>query len=103
MGVLAAANELAKLAELLGQGEQDLVLVVELVLEEGDELLARALRAEGEGDRRQPADGREPERDIVRLELVCDGRKAAPGQRSRATRPSKRRAEDDGGRARTNR
>jgi len=73
MRIFATADELAELAKLLGQREQDLVLVVELVLQERDELLARPLRAESEGDRREPPDRSQAERDVVRLELICRG------------------------------
>lgn len=61
MGIFATANVLAERAELLGEREEDLILVVELVLEERDELLARPLGPEGEGDRREPADGGQAE------------------------------------------
>ncbi len=57
-------------AELLGEREQDLVLVVEAVLQEGDELVARALRAQGQGDGGEAVDGVEAKVHIVRLELV---------------------------------
>jgi hypothetical protein len=70
MGVFLPADVLAKRAELFREGEQDFVLVVELVLEERDELVACSLRAEGEGDGGEPADRGQAEGDVVRFELV---------------------------------
>lgn len=83
--VLASAHELAKLAKLLCQREQDLVLVVELVLEEGNELLPRPLRTEGKSNRRQSADRGQAGRNIVRLELIC----RAGTEASRQDKPSR--------------
>jgi hypothetical protein len=56
--------------ELLGEGEQHLVLIVEAVLQEGHKLVARALRAERKGNGADAVDGVEPQRDVVGLELV---------------------------------
>ncbi len=68
--ILWPADILCKAAELLGEDEQDLVLVVELVLEEHDELVACPLRTERERDRREPANRGEAQVHVVRLELV---------------------------------
>lgn len=68
--VLPSSDKLSERSELLCESEEDLVLVVELVLEERDQLLSRALRAESERDRRQPPDRRQTKGDVVRLELI---------------------------------
>lgn len=70
MCVLPSSDKLSERSELLCESEEDLVLVVELVLEERDQLLSRALRAESERDRRQPPDRRQTKGDVVRLELI---------------------------------
>lgn len=65
-----AAEVLDKGAELLCKCEEDLVLVVEALEEEGDELLSAPLGPEGEGDGREAAYRVEPEDDVLALELV---------------------------------
>ena len=71
MRIRRAAEVLGKRrTELLGEGEQHLVLIVEAVLQKGHELVARALRAERKGNGADAVDGVEPQRDVVGLELV---------------------------------
>lgn len=50
-----------------------------LTVEEGDQLLARALGAQGEGDSRKAVDGIEAQEDIVVLYLICQHRRCAAG------------------------
>lgn len=71
VGVLPSSDVLPERSKLFCEGEEDLVLVVELVLEEGNELVSSSLRTEGEGDGGQATDGGETEGNIVGLELVC--------------------------------
>lgn len=56
MSVLLAASVLSKGTELFSKGKKDLVLVVQLVLEEWNKLLACALRAKSESDGRESTD-----------------------------------------------
>lgn len=71
VGVLGAAEVLDKvLAELVGKGEEDLVVVVERLLEEGDEFGAGAVGTEGEADGRDAVDGVQAEGDIFGPQLV---------------------------------
>lgn len=96
MAPLRAADILDEVAELLAQGHEDLVLVLDrlcsrgrlatsaptgrvarprwgggrggrLTIKEGDELVPGALGAQGEGDGRQPVDRIEAEEDVVVL------------------------------------
>lgn len=53
MGVIRAANERDEAAELLGEREEHLVLVVDGLGQEGDELGSGSFHAEGEGNRRE--------------------------------------------------
>jgi len=71
MGVLLSSNVLSERSQLLGKSEKDLVLVVELILEEGNELLSSSLRSEGESDGGEATDGSETEGNVVGFELVC--------------------------------
>lgn len=52
-GVLGPTDETRELAELFGQGQQDLILVVDGLCEEGNEFGAGALLAQRQGDRGQ--------------------------------------------------
>lgn len=86
---LRTADVLDEVAQLLAQGNEDLVLVFDRLcspvrgrcthelsgegqqtVEEGDELLPSALGAQGQGDGRKTSDGIETEDDIVVLCLV---------------------------------
>ena len=69
--VRRAADERHEVAELLGHGQQDLVLVVAVLGEEGDELVARALLAEGEGDGGEALDRVEAADGVLVLQLVA--------------------------------
>ena len=98
VGVLGPAEVLDKgLAEFVGEGEEDLVVVVERLLQEGDEFGAGAVRAEGEADGRDAVDGVESEGDVFGPQLVqedCD-------RMERVRLPVGRRPDARGRRART--
>ena len=72
MSVLLSSDVLSEGSQLLSESEEDLVLVVELILEEGNELLSSSLRSEGESDGGEATNGGETERNIVGFELVCE-------------------------------
>lgn len=57
MSVLWPSYVFCKVTELFCEDEQDFILVVKLILQERDQLVARALRTERERDRRQPTNG----------------------------------------------
>lgn len=95
MGVLVPAQVFGKArVELLREREQHLVLVVERLVEEGDQLVARALWAERERDRRDAVDRVQAQSHVIRLELVDEDRNriqllvvfhlASPGSRGEA-------------------
>jgi hypothetical protein len=92
-----AADVGHKLAQLLRHGQQHLILVVVGLCQEGDELRARALLAQREGDGAQPLDGVQAPHRLVVLELVSAGggrrrRRRAGGAREPAgggPRPSR--------------
>jgi len=77
--VVGAADQRRELAELLGEGEQHLVLVVDGLREEGHELGARALRAQRQRDRRQLFDAVQAQLHVLVAQLVdqhCDWKEA---------------------------
>jgi hypothetical protein len=60
VSVLGPADQGDEGAQLLGEGQQHLVLVVDGLGQEGDQLGPRALHAQRQGYRRQLLDGVEP-------------------------------------------
>ncbi len=83
-----AAHVGHEVAQLLRHGQQHLVLVVIVLCEEGDELRARALLAQREGDRAEPVDRVQAAHRLVILELIAAG--GAAGGVSRAGGPRAR-------------
>ena len=74
VGVVGSADVLDEgCAELFCEGDEDLVVVVERLLEEGEELGAGALWAEGDADGRDAVDGVETEGDVLCPQLVDCG------------------------------
>jgi hypothetical protein len=71
---LSSSDILYEAAELLAQGDQDLVLILDRFIKKRDELLPGALRTEGESDGGQPVNGAQAEQDVIVLELIDENR-----------------------------
>lgn len=105
---LRPPDVLDEAAELLAQGDQDLVFILDrlcdatlgsmlsagelvaevLTIQEGDELFSRALGTEGKGDSREPVNGVEPEEDVVVLDETRSAHaKAKTRRRAKRDRP----------------
>jgi hypothetical protein len=70
VSVPGTANVLPEVSNLVGEGEQDLVFVVQAVMEERDELIARAVGTESEGNGRKTPHRVESEGDVLAAKLV---------------------------------
>lgn len=83
-----AAHVGHELAQLLRRGQQHLVLVIGVLHQERDELRARALLPQGQGNGGQPGDAVQPPHRLIALQLISAEvqRSNKDGQREGVTR-----------------
>lgn len=72
--MLLATNVLLEATELLCQRQKDLILVIDRVLQEGNQFLARAIRTKREGDGRDAVNGIQAKLHVFRAQLVHQNR-----------------------------